>query len=355
MTRPGQGANLRFVGEAGGIEERLAEQSLIGFSAVESGQVLGKAPREVARSLARMRRGAAQCAAVVRDFRPDVALLTGGYVTVPAAWAAWRARPRVPVLIYLPDLSPGLAVRLTSRLAERVAVSFPEAARYFPGKAVVTGYPVRATLQQADKDASRAALGLEASVPVLLAFGGSRGAQSINRALLGALPMLLNQCQVVHITGTLDWPWLQEAARTENGILAGLAAQARERYHVYPYLHDEMAHALGAADLVIARAGASVLGEFPALGLPSILVPYPYAGQHQEANAAYLTDRGAAVTVQDDQLSERMAPLVLELLAQPERLSRMARSARALARSDASARIVAELSRLAAVKDRGLP
>jgi UDP-N-acetylglucosamine--N-acetylmuramyl-(pentapeptide) pyrophosphoryl-undecaprenol N-acetylglucosamine transferase len=340
-------ADIRYVGEAGGIEETLARQADLPFSAVDSGQIRGRAPWVVARNLARMRRGAQQCAAIIREFKPDVAFITGGYVTAPLAWAASRARPKVPLLIYLPDLTPGQAIRLTSRLAAAVAISFPEVAPYFPGKAVVTGYPVRSELLRARKDTARAALNLRPDLPLLLVFGGSRGAHSINQALLTALPQLLPICQVLHISGQLDWPAIGDAGTRMAAELAASAGWSDVRYHPCPYLHDEMVQALAAADLVVARAGASVLGEFPAVGLPSILVPYPYAGQHQDANAAYLSARGAALVVSDSQLAGRLASTVLGLLTEPEQLAAMATAAKALARPGAAAAIAHELRQLA--------
>ncbi len=279
-----------------------------------------------------MRTGAAQCAALIREFRPDAVFVTGGYVAAPVAWAAWRAG--LPLLIYLPDLEPGLEIRATSRLATKVAVSFPEVAAYFPGKAEITGYPVRAELWGADRAAACAALGLDARLPVLLVFGGSRGARSINRALQGALPALLPRCEVIHITGELDWPEVSAATRTSD-----LDEDWKAHYHVYPYLHTEMTQALAAANLVVARAGASVLGEFPALGLPAILSPYPYAGQHQYINAAYLADRGAAVIVEDAALSADLGSTILGLLDDPDRLAAMRAASRKLAQPDAADRI----------------
>jgi len=121
----------------------------------------------------------------------------------------------------------------------------------------------------------------------------------------------------------------------------------RKRYHPYPYLHEEMTQALVAADLVVARAGASVLGEFPAVGLPSILVPYPFAGQHQVANATYLAERGAALVLADSNLPSHLTSTVLDLIGQPKRLKVMAKAARALARQDAAQNIVRELRGLA--------
>ncbi len=329
---------LLYAGEAGGIEEALAARAGIAFSAIATGQIRGRGPGAALRNLVKMARGARQCRTMIREFRPDVAFLTGGYVAAPVAWAAWRAR--VPILIYLPDLTPGQAIHLTGRLATRVAVSFPEVARYFPGKAVVTGYPVRSELLATNKAAARQRLGLTDALPVLLVFGGSRGARSINHALIAALPQLLPRCQVVHISGQLDWAWVQEAA-------TGLDSDFQARYHPCAYLHDEMVQALAAADLVVARAGASTLGEFPACGLASILVPYPYAGQHQDANAAYLAERGAALVIRDAELAQQLAPTVLRLLDAPAELAAMTQAAASLARPEAARNIAQELCHLA--------
>jgi UDP-N-acetylglucosamine--N-acetylmuramyl-(pentapeptide) pyrophosphoryl-undecaprenol N-acetylglucosamine transferase len=182
-----------------------------------------------------------------------------------------------------------------------------------------------------------------------LVFGGSRGSHNINQALVAALPQLLPICQVVHISGQLDWPAIGDAGMRIAAAYAAQTGESALRYHPYPYLHDEMVQALAAADLVIARAGASVLGEFPAVGLPSILVPYPYAGQHQDANAAYLGDRGAALVVPDDELAGRLAPAVLSLFTEPERLASMAAATRSLARPHAAAAIADKLRQLAGV------
>ena len=309
--------------------------------AVSTGQIRGRAPWVMARNLGRMKRGAQECGALIREWRPDAVFMTGGYVAAPVAWAAYRARPRVPLLIYLPDLTPGRAIQATSRLAQKVAVSFPEVTRYFGQKAIVTGYPVRADLFTTQKHAAWQALGLSADLPVLLVFGGSRGARSINRAVIDALPELLQRCQIVHVSGQADWLAVQEAASGEQ-----LPPELRARYHPHPYLHD-MVHALVAADLVVARAGAATLGEFPAARLPAILVPYPYAGQHQGVNAEYLTGRGAAIVIADSEIRRQLKETVLGLLNRPERLQNMAAAAAALARPDAADNIATELLRMA--------
>ncbi len=298
------------------------------------------APWVAASSLLRAGRGVRQAGRLMAEFRPDVVFVTGGFVAGPVVLAAWRAG--VPVFIYLPDMEPGLAVQRMSRFARRVGVTFPEVARWFPGKAVVTGYPVRGEILAlaGQRPQARHRLGLAGDLPVLLVFGGSRGARSINQAVASALPALLPHCQVVHISGTLDWPAVEAQANT-------LTEALRPRYHAYPYLHAEMPLALAAADLVVARAGASTLGEFPAVGLPSILAPYPYSGQHQDANADALARRGAAIKLPDAELNVRLAPTVLHLLQHPDELAAMSQAAQALAQPGAAAAIAQELRRLA--------
>lgn len=337
-----------YVGEAGGLEQALAERAGIPFTPVATGQIRGRAPWTAARNLARMAQGAREAAALIREWRPDAVLMTGGYVAAPVAWAAYQARPRVPLLIYLPDLTPGRAIQVTSRLAAKVAVSFPEAAHFFGAKAVVTGYPVRADLFTTEKHEAWARLGLQADLPVVLVFGGSRGARSINRALSNALPELLPLCQVVHVTGQNDWQAAHTATEAilQEALAAGKLDTAQAaRYHPHAYMHD-MVHALVAADLVVARAGAATLGEFPAARLPAVLCPYPFAGQHQDANARYLVERGAATMLCDGELATGLKPLLLDLLSHPEKLHAMSAAAAALARPDAAANIARELLKL---------
>jgi len=318
----------------------LALRAALPFTAVATGQLNGKSPWTVAQSLLRMRRGFGRARQLMHDFDPGAILVTGGYVSVPVLLAA-RSQKR-PVLIYLPDLTPGLAIRGLSQLATQVAVTFPETERYFPGKAFVSGYPVRKALLEAseDQDGAREAFDLAPGERTLLIFGGSSGARSINRAVTRLLPELLTICQVIHISGLSDWPWINEEASL-------LPAHLQGRYRAFAFLHEEMAQALAAADLALSRAGAAVLGEYPALGLPSVLVPYPHAGRHQEVNAQYLASRGAAVVVDDSALPERLMPILLSLLADEPARQRMRACALGLARLDAAQRIGDALTTLA--------
>ena len=330
---------MLYVGTVGGLEAEIVARAGVPFVAVEAAGVRGLSAWRALLNGLKLLTGGVQAWRVVRSFRPDVVLATGGYASAPVVAAAWLQR--CPVMIYLPDVEPGLAVRVLSHLARRVAVSFADSARYFPpAKTVVTGYPVRSALYRGGKLSARQSLGLAVDGKVLLVFGGSRGAHRLNLAVGEALERLLAVAQVVHIAGSADAAWL--ARRCEE-----LPAAYRGRYHLHSYLHEEMTDALQAADLAVARAGAATMGEFAAVGLPSILVPYPYSGQHQAANAELMVRRGAALKWDDSALAEKvLAGAVEKLLADDRMLGSMAENARLLARPDAAKVIARDLLRL---------
>ena len=162
----------------------------------------------------------------------------------------------------------------------------------------------------------------------------------INRSTWQALPDLLPYAHVLHVVGTRDWPLYQEWSAAEP------LSRFTERYHPVAYLHEDMPWALAAADLTVARAGASSLGEFPVAGLPSVLVPLPHAGVNQQVNAELLVSRGAAVVVQDNALSTELTPALLDLLQHPARLETMAQAAADLAQPNAARQIAHALAAL---------
>jgi UDP-N-acetylglucosamine--N-acetylmuramyl-(pentapeptide) pyrophosphoryl-undecaprenol N-acetylglucosamine transferase len=321
--------DVLYVGGQGSVEERLAARAGLPFAGIPAGGLHGLAPWRAARNLVKLALGFFAALRLGRRRRPDVLFVTGGYASVPVALAAWALR--VPILLYLPDIEPGLAVRFIARLATRIGVTVEDSRAFLPAcKVVVTGYPVRPEFAGIERAAARAALGLPDGEPVLLVFGGSTGARSINQAVVENVEGLLEVAHVVHISGERDWPWV--AARADI-----LPAPARGRYHPSPYLHGAaMGQALAAADLAVCRAGASTLGELPYFGLPAVLVPYPYAWRYQRVNAEWLASRGAAVILEDARLKEELVPTVRSLLGDSARLSEMRERARALARPDAA-------------------
>ncbi len=341
---PGREVEVCYLGRSDSIEERLARGKGLEFYAIPAGGVRSMGPWRAMTNLAKLAAGFGRALGQVRRFRPDVVLVTGGYVSVPAALAAWLNRR--PVVVCLPDMEPGLAVRVLSRLAVAVTVSCEEVRGRLPaGKAVVTGYPVRAALVQGDREKARARLGLTPAEPMILIFGGSSGARNINEAALGALEGLLQLGKVYHIAGPLDYARVQ-------AVWQGLDTCARARYMIYSYVEEMMPDLLWAADLIVARAGAATLGEFPIVGVPAVLVPGSFGGGHQEPNASYMRDRGAAVVVEDAELRDRLLPTVRELMEDGERRARMAAASRRLARPQAAAAIVTELQRAADKRPR---
>lgn len=322
---------VTWLGRADSLEAALvAERGGLRFLPIAAGPLVGQGPLGRMRGVLRLGRGSLAAWRAAGAERPAAVLVTGGYVSVPVSVAAWLRR--IPLLVYLPDLRPGRAVQLIARMATRIAITHAAAAERLPaGKSIVTGYPVRSALRAADPIRSRARLGLAPDRPILLVFGGSQGAQRLNRALVAAAPRLLARCQIVHVCGPSQLSEVS-AARAALGDALGAG------YRLDGYLHGaDMAAALASADLVLCRAGAATLGELPALGLPAILVPLPISGGHQWPNAALLESAGAALTVPDGELDgPRLADEVMGLLDAPERLAAMRVAARSLDHPDAA-------------------
>ena len=326
----GQRADVLWLGSKGGMEAGLVQRAGIPFEAVPSAGLHGVGLRSLPGNLAALVRGTQAAGRIIRAFRPQVMLLTGGFVGVPAALAGGGVRK----VLYVPDIEPALAARMISRLASVVAVTAEESRRFYPrrSRVIVSGYPTRPDLEPGSKVEARQRLGVSTDGRVIVVLGGSRGARSINEALWTGLARLLPMAQVIHLTGQLDFP---RAVETRGG----LTPEGKARYFPVAYLHEEMASAYAAADLAIGRAGASSLGELPLFALPSILVPYPHAWRYQHVNADYLTQRGAAVTVADERVGSDLVPTALTLLSDPGRLAAMSTAARRQASPEAARRI----------------
>lgn len=333
------GLILHWVGTPGGMEEVPVRQARISMEIVQASGIVGKGITARVSGVLRLVWGTLQALGIVRRFRPDIVFVTGGYSAVPVAMAAWLLR--VPIMVYLPDIEPGLAVRCVARLACRILVTVEESRYFFQKEKVrVTGYPVRPEIMAAANVRSHVALnnfGLLADRLTILAVGGSHGARSINMALLDAVPQLVGEvgAQIIHVTGESDWQVVQERRAT-------LDTAMQEHYHIFRYLSQDMGLALRAADLVVSRAGASSLGEYPAFGLPAILVPYPHAWRYQQVNADKLARHGAAMRLDDEDLGVQLAGSICDLLSDSERLSNMQAQARSLAVLDAGQRLASE-------------
>jgi UDP-N-acetylglucosamine--N-acetylmuramyl-(pentapeptide) pyrophosphoryl-undecaprenol N-acetylglucosamine transferase len=324
--------DILWIGTKGEMEETLVPRAGLRLETIPGGPIVGVPLGTRARNAVKLGRGIGAASSHVRRFQPDVMFMTGGYMAAPVAVAA--RRHGVPIVIYLPDVEPGSSIRFVVPMARRIACTTDGSAAFVPEeRMVVTGYPVRPDIRAAkalSKEEALAMFDLRPGRPTLFVFGGSRGARNINRALMAALPDLLSRAQIIHVSGTLTWPEVEANMMT-------LPQELRAYYRPYPYLHEEMGPAFRAADLALARAGASMLGECPAFGLPSILVPLTFAWRYQKVNADYLTERGAAVQLIDETLAETLLPTVRDLLFNQSKLGQMAAAAAALDRPDAAA------------------
>ena len=325
---------LLWIGGKGGIEVDLLVREKVPFTTIPAAGLHGVGLRALPGNLWQIFKGFFAARKVIKEFQPQVMFFTGGYLAVPVALAgrvfsSRGTRPRT--LLYVPDIEPGLALRTLARLSDQIALTVEESMNYFtfPSNLRVTGYTTRRNLQTWGLEEARQVFRLISTIPTLLVFGGSKGARSINHALLDILPDLLVDYQVIHISGHLDWS-VVEAVKTR------LPDEQKSRYHAYPYLHEEMGAAMRVSDLVVSRAGASVLGEFPLFGLPAILVPYPHAWRYQEVNARFLEGRGAAVVLQDVDLSSHLNTTVRTLMNDPARRDGMHRAMLSLAAPNAA-------------------
>lgn len=324
-----------WVGVEGGMEEVLVKRQGLTYRSIPAAGVHGVGLATMPRNLVMVGRGVLASRRLLNEFRPDVLFFTGGYVAVPMALAGTS----IPSILFVPDIEPGMALKSLSRFADVIAVTTSQSQKYFKRRVFETGYPLRADLTRWDRSIAHRHLGIASGLPILLVFGGSKGARSINKAILQHLRELLAKFEVIHISGETDWALVRHNREQ-------LPMELAKRYHALPYLH-EMGAALAAADLVVSRAGASTLGEFPVFGLPAVLVPYPHAWRYQRVNADFLTQRGAAVVLEDQRLADELMETLNVLLENPNKINAMRASMFELSRPRAAEKIASKLMELA--------
>jgi UDP-N-acetylglucosamine--N-acetylmuramyl-(pentapeptide) pyrophosphoryl-undecaprenol N-acetylglucosamine transferase len=335
-----------WIGSYDGVEGDAARQEGIRFEAIPTGKLRRYADLKTARDAANIPRGLLAARRLIREFRPDVVLSTGGFVSVPTVAAA---RGRAAILTHEQTTILGLATKINMRSAHVLALSFDSTAERV-GRSrcttVVTGNPIRSVLLNGSADRARSLFGFDSERPVVYVTGGARGASPINHRIRDILPRLLEITQVVHQTG----PAAANADHAElAAIRAGLPAELQRRYVVTEFVRDELPDLYALADLVIGRAGAGTVAEVSGLGKAAILIPLPQSGGgEQVVNARALASQSACVCLLQDECSpDRLLTEVRRLLDAPEKRQRMADVARSLGRPDAAARLADELLVLA--------
>ena len=339
----GERASVTFIGAADRLEATIVPNAGYPLITVKS------APAK--RAYANLP-GVFQAMNALRRLRPDIVIATGGYVSLPVVLAARILRQfkqiHATIALLEPNARPGLTNRLLAPLVDEVWGAFPGGDPRFAGKYVQTGIPVRASLRTLpSRDAAIERLGLSSKRNTLLAMGGSQGARSINDALTSLLKSdgLPEGWQLIHVTGEKEYDRVKAALRGSHSL-------APQGDAIRAYL-DDVGDAYAAADLVLARAGASTLGELAATGRPAILVPYPHAAEdHQRANAATVARAGAAVVVDDRDLIAGKLRGILAEVTQPSRLGDLRAAAERARSIDPVTTILARVDALTMRKNR---
>ncbi len=332
-----------WIGSRSGIEAQRVPPTGLHYVAISTGKLRRYwAWQNVGDLAVNVPMGVLGAVQALRALHPKVVFGTGGFVALPVMVAATVLR--VPIVLHEQTAVPGLANRIGSRFARRIAVTFPDRMGSFPAsRVVVTGNPLRPELRAGSRSGAITRFNLDPALPLVYVTGGALGAHRVNRIVGEALPGLLAHAQIIHQCGdnptTGDREWL-EARRA--ALPAGLA----RRYTVVPYVGAELAEIYAAVALAVARAGAGTVNECCQLGVPALYVPLPgTSGDEQTANARLVERAGGAVVLPQAELTpERLTREVQALVAEPARLKQMGEHARTLAVPDAAERIVAVLT-----------
>ena len=331
-------AEILFVGTADRMEAQLVPAEGYDFKTIEiqgfSRELNFEGLKHNIKTVNLLFKSEGQAKKIIEDFKPDVVIGFGGYVSGPVLSVA--ARMGIPTAVHEQNAFPGVTNKNLAKKVDVVMLTAPEAEKLLKPKnpCVVTGLPIRGEIISANKEFARAEMKLD-SRPLILSMGGSLGARAINEAVKYLILHRFEKkdCYYLHATG-------KAGASMIDDIGKDVDLNSNPQIMLREYIND-MDRCLAASDLVVCRAGASSLSEIQALGKPSILVPYPYAAEnHQYYNAKTMSDRDAAILIEEkDFTGERLLSEVEKLLSKPERLKKMGENARAMAILDASQRI----------------
>lgn len=329
---------ILYVGTDRGLEKEIVSKRNLPFRTIRAEGLPRKLSPELFHAIHASAAGCFDAHKIVKAFQPDVVIGTGGYVCGPVVLAA--KLHGVPTMIHEQNAFPGITNKMLARFVDCIMVNFRESEEYFVHKdrIVMTGLPVRQEVLYTEKHIGLQYFGFSPEKITVLVSGGSRGARSLNRAMVEAYPTLVQypDLQIIHLTGKQDY---------ENTIQAllqkGIDIAEYPQIVIKSYL-DEMQYGLAAADFCVGRAGATFLAEVTACGIPGILIPYPYAAEnHQEYNAKALVEQGAAYMILDKDLTgSLLCEYILTLYQDSEKRKQMAKQAFAMGKRDALDQIV---------------
>ncbi|NLJ78245.1 MAG: undecaprenyldiphospho-muramoylpentapeptide beta-N-acetylglucosaminyltransferase [Tissierellia bacterium] len=329
-------AEILYVGTAKGLESELVPREGLDFKAIRVRGMPRKIGKDMLLAIKELALGINDARRIIKEYRPDIVIGTGGYVCGPVVYIA--SRRGIPTVIHEQNAFPGVTNKILSRFVDRTLITFEESRGYFkhPERVLVTGNPIRGDLMEVDRDKAYMELEISRNIPVVLSFGGSGGQRSLNEAMLHVIEMnaTKHNMQIIHVTGNRFYDEFMQDIEL-MGIELG------KNIRIMPYFYD-MPKGLNIADLIITSAGAITLAEVSAIGIPSILIPKGYTAEnHQEYNARAFEDEGAAhLILEADLTGENLNESIYEIIYDREKLSSMARNSRRMGRLDAAEEIV---------------
>lgn len=343
---------ILFIGSEDGLEKEVVSRERFSLKLIKSGKIMRRFSFRLFLVPFFVARGFFQARDILREFKPDIVVSTGGYVSFPVVLAA--ATLRLPILLHEQNTIPGLTNRICQIFARRITISYNSAVRYFRKKVTVfTGNPVRREVLAAVRSVSRQKLALDQKRKTILIIGGSQGARKINEVAVELLDHFMSEgIQVVHVVGKRDHDWV--SSRTANRIInieseipsikgrkKQITIAKYKLYHLIPYMYN-IWDGLAASDLVISRAGATVIAEITARGLPSIIIPFPYSAEgHQAHNARVLSEAGASIVIDDSKMSSGvLKEAIRSVLDDAGRSKSMSEASKKLSNPHAGERVV---------------
>ncbi|MEH7333380.1 undecaprenyldiphospho-muramoylpentapeptide beta-N-acetylglucosaminyltransferase [Neobacillus drentensis] len=331
-------AEFLYIGTSNGLESKIVPRENIAFKSIHITGFKRKLSFENVKTVIRFLKGVQDSKKILKEFKPDIVIGTGGYVCGPVVYAA--SKLRIPTIIHEQNSVPGLTNKFLSRYVNKVAICFDEAKDFFPKEKVVfTGNPRASEVIGKDGIKGRLSAGLSTTKPAVLIFGGSRGARPINEAVIKSLSDFAEKpYQILYVTGDVHFEDVQKEVELVGNP---------QNVVIKPFIHN-MPEVLAGIDLVVSRAGATSLAEITSLGIPSILIPSPYVtNNHQEKNARALSDHGAAQLLLEKELnSKSLIGHIDRILLNSENLKEMKLKAKKMGVPDSASRLYQVMDQL---------
>ena len=339
-------SKIIFIGTTRGLENDLVPRAGYELKTIDAYGLSKKISIENIKKMYKTLKGYGEAKKIIKEFKPDIVIGTGGYICGATISAAHRLK--IPTLLHESNAFPGVAVKVMAKKADEILLGFEEAKERIPNarKIVVTGTPTKVNsnrLSDEQKYNLKQEMKLKQDLPVILFFGGSQGAQSINNAILGIIENKLNEkYQIVWAVGPGNYDEVKEKLKIKNIYIDNI-----ENTKILPYIYN-MQEVMEMSDLVVCRSGAMTITEIATIGKPAIFIPYPFATEnHQEYNAKVLEKVGAAKIILDKELNfTKLNNMINNIVKDTETLKTMGESAKRVARADVEENIYKEICRI---------